>query len=165
MGTRHYAVVLETSPDLVRAGESLSVWAQILAGDGSRVRVGNPFVAAILARDPLLSTIYHAASPEEDPVLLAGPFADHGTIMAATRGSIADPDAHGKRLAVLLLPDVISYRPDLPVGFTFANQNGPHPADDTAAVVETVLTGAVARGKPATPFRLAETFPYFAPAA
>ena len=164
-GTRWQAVVLETSPGFVRAGESLGVWAEICTDDGSRVRVGNPFVAAILARDPLLSALYHAASPADDPVLLAGPLAEHGAIMAATRGSVADPDAHGRRLAALLLPDVLSYRPELPIGFTFAQQNGRHPADATAAVVATVLTGAIARGKPATPFRLAETFPYFAPAA
>ena len=164
-GTRRHAVVLETSPDPARAGESLSVWAEVLAGDGSRFRIGNPFVAAVLARDPLLSGTHHATSPAQDAVLLTGPLAEHVAIMAATRASVAHPDAYGRRLAARLLPNVISYCPKLPVGFTFAAQNGRHPADDTAAVVETVLTGAVARGKPATPFRLAETFPYFAPAA
>ena len=164
-GKTLHAVVLETPPDLVRTGESLGVWAEICTEDGARVRVGSLFVAAILARDPLLSTIYHAATPAQDSALLAGPLAEHGAIMAATRGGIADPEAQGKRVATFLLPDVITYRPGLPVGFTFANQNGRHPAEDTAVTVETVLTGAVARGKPATPFQLAGMFPYFAAAA
>ena len=81
--------------------------------------------------------------------------------MAAAAGGIVDPDAHGRRLAALLLPDVVSYRPELPVGFNFAGRNGRHPADDTANTVRTVLKGAVAQPVAATPFRLCEEFPYF----
>ena len=158
---KYNAIVLEAPVDILCKGETLQVWAEILDEDGSRFRVGHPFTAEILARDPVLSKIYHAASPDQDRVLFSDAFAERMAVVAAAEGSIADPDAHGRRLATLLLPDVISYRPELPTGFTFADRNGRHPADDTAAIVRTVLTGAVTLPVAAMPFRLCDEFPYF----
>ena len=162
---KYNAVVLEAPLDVLCKGETLHAWAEILHEDGSRFRVGHPFTAEILARDPILSKMYHAASPDQDRVLFADLFAERLAAMAAAGGSTADPDAHGRRLAALLLPDVISYRPELPTGFTFAGRNGRHPADDTAAIVRTVLKGAVTQPVAETPFRLCEEFPYFLPPA
>ncbi len=162
---KYNAVVLEASLDVLCKGETSQVWAEILGEDGSRFRVGHPFTAEILARDPVLSKMYHAASPDQDRVLFADLFAERLAAMAAAGGSTADPDSHGRRLAALLLPDVISYRPELPAGFTFAYRNGRHPVDDTAAIVRTVLKGAVTQPVAAMPFRLCEEFPYFLPPA
>ena len=158
---KYNAVVLEAPVDVLCNGESLQVWAEILDEDGSRFRVGHPFTAEILARDPILSKMYHAASPDQDRVLFADLFAKRLAAMAAGGGSTADPEAHGRRLATLLLPDVITYRPELPAGFTFAGRNGRHPVDDTAAIVRTVLKGAVTQPAAEMPFRLCKGFPYF----
>ena len=127
-GTRYDDIVLECLPDFACAGESLVVWAEVHGNDGSRFRVGNPFVAEILARDPVLCNTYHAASLVEDRALFTDVFAS----TAAASGHIANPDAHAQRLPALLLPDVIEYRLDLPVGFNLASRNGRHPIDDTA---------------------------------
>lgn len=157
---RSTAVVIEGRPDLVRPGESLDVWAELRVKDGSRLRVGSPFVAALLAVDPAMSQRYHAASPAEDRGLFTEALA--GRISAAAiGGGVADPGLHARRLVICLLPDVIRYRPDLPVGFSFASQNGRHPADDAMAVVETVLTGAVAPRAKSNRVRLTGGFPYF----
>jgi hypothetical protein len=158
-GIRYTAVVLETQPDFVRPHENLAVWAEIRTGDGSRVRVGNPFVANLLARDPVLSGTYHATSPAQDRALFTDPLASRIQVIAAATG-LASPDGHARRLAARLLPDVINYRPDLPVGFNFASQNGRHPSDDTATVVETVLTGTVAPRMATERVQLTKTFPY-----
>lgn len=108
---------------------------------------------------PVLTNTYHAA---EDRALFADALAKRVATMAAASGSVADPNAHGQRLAALVLPDVIECRPDLPMGFSFASQNGRHPAGDTTAVVETVLMGAVTRRTAAAAFQLSEAFPYIA---
>ena len=149
---KYNAVVLEGPLDLLCKGESLQVWAEILDEDGSRFRVGHPFTAEILAREPVLSRMFHAASPDQDRFLFSDAFAERMAVVAAAEGSIADPEAHGRRLASLLLPDVISYRPDFPTGFTFAGRNGRHPADDTAAIVRTVLNGVVTQPAAEMPF-------------
>ena len=53
-------------------------------------------------------------------------------------------EAHGKRLASRLLPDVLHYNPKLPAGFTFAAQNGRHPGDASARIVDTICNGSPA---------------------
>jgi hypothetical protein len=155
------AVVLEIPADFVRPGDSLDVWAEINSQDRGRTRVGGPFLTKILARDPALSRLYHASSPAQDRPLFANALIDR--IAATSR--VANPILHARRLVDLLLPDVITYRPDLPAGYTFADQNGRHPADETAAVVETMLTGTPVLRPATSPVPLTDTFPYFARSA
>ncbi len=156
MGIRHDAVVVE-SP----LREAVAAWAEIRTAEGARLRVGSPFVADLLARDPALSDTYHGTSPAEDAALFTGALQKRLAAMALS-GGVADPDAHARRLAARLLPDVIPYRRDAPVGFSFASQNGRHPSDDVDAVTATLLRGAVVPRKAAPPrFRLTSDFPYF----
>jgi hypothetical protein len=42
-------------------------------------------------------------------------------------------------LVDLLLPDVIHFNPKLPVGFTFAAQNGCHPGDGAREIAASLL--------------------------
>jgi len=158
-GATYMAVVVMAPAGFAPAGQPLAVWAEVETQGGSRFRIGSPFVAALLARDPALVRIYHRASPEEDQALLTVPVRGGIADMAAA-GGIVDSGAHARRMAAILLPDVIEYRQDRPAGFTFASQNGCHPADDVGGVVMTVLTGAAAR--PSSPARFPSTgsFPY-----
>ncbi len=95
--------------------------------------------------------------------MLAAPLERRIATLAAAGGRIADSVSYARRLAARLLPDVIPYRHDLPVGFNVASQNGRHPADDTASVVTTVTTDAVTFRARATRFPLSQSFPYFQP--
>jgi hypothetical protein len=158
VGARHTAVVIESR---LGGGEDVAVWAEIGDADGVRLRVGTPFIAALLAGDPMLSGRYHAASPTDDRMLFSDAIASRVRRLAAARG-VHGSDARVARLVERLLPDVIRYHPDLPVGFSFAGQNGRHPADDAAAVVETILTGTVASRTAARQAGLTGSFPYFA---
>jgi hypothetical protein len=160
-GIRYHAVVLESPPDFVRAAGKLAVWAEFRSEEGWRFRVGNPFVATLLARDPALSKAYHTASPSDDRAVFTEAVAKRIAVMATAGGNVANPHAHARRLADRVLPDVIEFRPDLPVGFNFASQNGRHPADNARAVAVTVLSGAVASPVSGTPFGLTTKFPYF----
>jgi hypothetical protein len=160
LGVRYTAIVVESPSDFVPAGEILDVWAEVRNENGARTRVGSPFLAGILARDPALSSAYHATSSAEDPALFTSLLASRLATIG-TAGGIANSHEHARRLAARILPDVIHYRTDLPVGFNFASQNGRHPADDTATVVQTILTGSVARRPTSRPIRLTANFPYF----
>jgi hypothetical protein len=125
----------------------------------TRVRVGNPIVAELLSQDPALARIFHRASPSQDPGMFGEAIARHIAIRGAETLS---PQAHGERLAAMLLPDVLPFDPAFPVGYTFANQNGRRPSDPIAEVVATVLAGAVtARPLAKEVFRAAPAFPYF----
>jgi hypothetical protein len=151
------AIVLETPRDFVASGQSLDVWAEIHTHGRGRTRIGNPFLAKILAHNPMLSQLYHASSPAQDRALFTDPLIER--IVVTSR--VANPDLHARRLADMLLPDVLTYRPDQPTGYTFARQNGRHPADETAAVVETILTGTPVLRPAVSSVPLTDTFPYF----
>ena len=154
----HNAVVWESMTDWT---SEVAVWAEICYPDGARTRVGSPLVASLLAGDRPLSLAYHAGSPDEDRVALTDAVAVRIADIASRVGHVADPRAHGRRLADLVMPDIIGYRPDRPVGFNFASRNGRHPADDAASVAATMLTGAVSAQRTSARFRLGDTFPYF----
>jgi hypothetical protein len=155
------AVVVETAPDLLPPGGHLKVWAELLADGQSRLRVGSPIVAKLLAHDSRLSAAYHAVSPEDDVTLLSDLVGRRIAFLAKAYGTVPDPTRYARRLSAHLLPDVIRYSRDLPVGFNFVGQNGLHPADDTAAVVATILTGAPIPRGPEHSFELTKKFPYF----
>jgi hypothetical protein len=152
-----YAAAIELSSGLGLENDSLDVWAEVIQENGSRYRVGNPFIAEIMSQNPALSKLYHKTSPDQDLALLARGVADH---IAAISGGLANPWAHGRRLASVLLPDVIRYRQGSAAGFNFASQNGRHPSDATAMVVQTVLTGAVGTCVAPQLAELEGNFPY-----
>ena len=154
-----HVVVIETRADFVQAEEILTVWAEAFDDAGSLTRIGNPFVAAILDRDPALAARHHATAPSQDRDRLGAVVAERISDMAPD--DVAYPQAYGVRLARLILPDVITYRRDRPVGLTFASQNGRHPQDDADAVVATFLTGAASPRPASGPVRLTDAFPYF----
>ena len=153
----YHLVVVAVSRSAVSAGR-LGIWAEIGDSD-TRVRVGNPIVAELLNHDPDLAASFHGASPSQD----AGLFGEAIARRIAMRGAeTLSPKAHGERLAAMLVPDVLPFDPALPVGYTFANQNGRRPSDPIAEVVATVLAGAVAaRPLAKGGFRAASAFPYF----
>ena len=157
-GTRVYHLVVVAVPRSAVPVGRLGIWAEI-GNCGSRVRVGNPIVAELLKQDPAMARIFHRTSPSEDVDLFGETIARR---IALGGASVPSPRVHGKRLASMLLPDVLPFDPAFPVGYTFANQNGRRPSDPIAEVVATVLAGAVsARPLAKGVFRTAPAFPYF----
>ena len=155
------AAVVETPAQFVPPGEVLRVWAELRSADGARLRVGNPLFAACLAVNPDLAVTYHASSPDQDRLHFAGPVSESiARAMPTVTG--AGAQAYGRRLAAMLLPDVLYLRLDHPTGFSYAGQNGRHPADDVRSLTAALLPGrsaaATSRSVP-----LQDQFPYFLP--
>jgi hypothetical protein len=158
---KRLAVVLEAPIISAKPSESIDVWVEVRWGDGSRSRVGSPIVADIVARDPTLSEVYHEITPDLDHALLGKALASRLATMSL---GAEDPEIRGQRLASILLPDVIRYRPGAPVGFNFADRNGRHPSDPTQTVVDTMIAGVVLPGRASETVKLASEFPYFSTA-
>ena len=157
-GDPAYHLVAVTVPRSAVPAGRIGIWAEIDESD-RRFRVGNPIITELLKQDLILTRDFHCASPSQDVDLFGEAIARR----IATRGAeTLSPQAHGERLAALLLPDVLPFDPTVPVGYTFANQNGRRPSDPIAEVVATVLTGAVsARRFAKGGFKPAPVFPYF----
>ena len=152
------AAVVETRTTWLAKGESVGIWAQHVDAQGGH-RFGNPIVAELVAAEPRLALLRDAGSPIDDFARLEGELVSRIARIAERAGVVA-PQKHAKRVVRRFLPDVLAYRSDAPVGFTFAAQNGRHPVDDVSAVAATILTGAPAGPRPAAQFRITATFPY-----
>ena len=61
-------------------------------------------------------------------------------------GVATNPVSYAERLANAILPDAIRFTPGSPLGFSYAGQNGRHPAEKTAQIIHTLL------GASPTPF-------------
>jgi hypothetical protein len=157
------AVVVE-APSRTLTGVN-GVWAEQLMRRGVRHRLGSPFLASLVEGDRALAELYHATSPAEDLGVMQKEVARVIAARARRSGQIANPDAHGQRLAVALLPDVLHYNSALPSGFTFAGRNGLRPDEADATVVDAILGASATAGLPARRFRLQGLFPYFLQAA
>jgi hypothetical protein len=134
------AAVLELDALEFASTETFGVWAEILRDDRRR-RVGNPIVAELLRYDQELAETYHRASPADDRAVLMSNVTTIITERARELGLVVDPNAYARRLANAILPDVISYTPGAPIGFSYAGQNGRHPFERTYEIVRTMLGG------------------------
>lgn len=152
------AVVLEAPTYAAKLDETIDVWAEVRWADGSRSRIGSPIVAQIVARDPVLSEVYHEITPDLDHALLEEGLASQLSAMSL---AVEDPETRGHRLASILLPDVIRFRPGAPIGFNFADRNGRHPSDPALAVADTMIAGVVLPSRASEAVKLASEFPYF----
>lgn len=137
------------------------IWAEQLWEDGSRQRMGSPFLAALVSQDESLAALYDASSPATDARMLFDPIACAIGKRARKAGYSGDADLHGRRLAAALLPDMLKYDPVLPSGFTFAARNGRHPRDSDPTVVNSILNGFPGAERPTRGTMLLPTFPYF----
>ena len=152
------ATVVETRTAWLAKHETVGIWAHRVDARGGR-RFGNPVVAKLAASDPRFAALRDGGLPVDDIARIEGELVAR-VARIAERAKLAAPQQHAKRVARRFLPDVLAYRPDAPVGFTFVAQNGRHPNDDVSAVAATILTGTPAGPRPAARFLLTATFPY-----
>ena len=154
-----HALVVEYPSRIITTTGPVGVWGERFTHGGRRRRIGSPFLAKILAENNAIAETYHSISPSDDRQVLTEGVAR--AIAATTRTK--DPEAYGRRLASVLLPDVLRYDPAHPLGFTFAARNGRHPLDTSEAVVDSILSGCPAPATPVAVRRLNPHFPYFVP--
>jgi hypothetical protein len=134
-------IVLELDAHELARTAAFDVWAETFRGGGFRRRIGNPIVAELVRCDREFRQIHHRISPGDDRAVLT-PIVRRIVAARAERfGITGDPDAYARRLTDALLPDVISFKPASPLGFSYASQNGRHPAERTAEIVQTLLGG------------------------
>jgi hypothetical protein len=166
-------IVLEVrnTADPLQPGTGIAVWCstKIDEGDGWHQinRFGHPMLWPIFWPDDIQFT--HPANSrhpsvdfEQDGEEIAGLIAS----TVAASGTSGDPDAYGRAVAQILLPDVMSYVVGTPASYGFAGRNGRTMADNAPeAMLSLVTNTAVASGLKASVsehLRAAE-FPYVVP--
>jgi hypothetical protein len=155
------AVVIEAPTDMISSGASIAVWAERISQQGHRFRIGSPFIAKLIARNLPAAKLYHASSPAQDGEEFTRLIAEAISVNARDSGYAGNARLYGRRVASAITPDALRFDPKLPVGFTFAAQNGRHPDDATQSVVDTVLNGSLTPQVSEARFSLMGEFPYF----
>jgi hypothetical protein len=155
------AVVIEAPTNGIWKDRSLSVWAERISQQGHRSRIGSPFMAKLLAGNVPAAKLYHAGSPETDGEELTRLVAAAVSVNAHASGYVGNAELYGRRVASAITPDAMRFDPHLPVGFTFAAQNGRHPDDAAQSVIDTVLNGTLTPEVSRSRFPLKGEFPYF----
>jgi hypothetical protein len=155
------AVVIEAPIDAISKGGSISVWAERISQQGRRLRMGSPFMSKLIARNVSAAKLYHASSPEADGEEITRLVAAAVSVDARASGYAGNAELYGRRVASAITPDAMRFDPNLPVGFTFAAQNGRHPDDAAQSVVDTVLNGTLKPQVSQSRFPLKGEFPYF----
>lgn len=157
------AVAIETPNDAETIAGPLEIWAEHLTRKGLRHRIGSPFLSALVAENKSLAELYHSTSPADDVLKLHATMAEAIAARVRTNPQVSDPHAYGLRLASALLPDVLRFDPRLATGFTFAAQNGRHPADTAEAVVHSILNASPTVMPLSATLPIQQKFPYFFP--
>lgn len=155
------AVVIEAPTDMISKSGSLAVWAERISQQGRRFRIGSPFLAKLVADNVGVAKLYHAGSPERDSAEFTRSVAEAISKHAHASGYAGNAQLYGRRVAAAITPDALQFDPHLPVGFTFAAQNGRHPEDAAQSVVDTVLSGTLRPQMSQSRLPLKGEFPYF----
>ena len=155
------AVVIEVPTDRIFAGGPTPVWAERISTQGQRLRIGSPFMAQLIVGNESASKLYHASSPTQDGEELNRLVAEAICVKAEAHGYAGNARLYGRRVASAITPDALRFDPTLPVGFTFAAQNGRHPDDAAQSIVDTVLRGSVTPPVAQSRFPMRGEFPYF----
>jgi hypothetical protein len=154
------AVVLELDARELAPAETFDVWAEISRGEEPRRRLGNPIVAELVRCNRELAQIHRRISPIDDRAILT-PLVTQIVAARARKVRIAShPDAYARRLTDAILPDVIRFTPTSPLGFSYAGQNGRHPAERTSEIVRTLLGGSLVPVADERGTVLLDRFPY-----
>lgn len=154
------AVVLELDARELAPTETFEVWAEISRDEEPRRRLGNAIIAELVRCDRELAQIHRRISPIDDRAILTPLVTQIVAARARKVGIASDPDAYARRLADAILPDVIRFTPTSPLGFSYAGQNGRHPAERTSEIIRTLLGGSLVPVADERGTVLLDRFPY-----
>ncbi len=155
------AVVMELPARAIGLDGLADIWAEH-DRMGSRRRIGTPFLSDLVAENESLAAVYHSSTPAEDRDVLMKPLVTAIEDRLRANGMAVDASSHGRRLASALLSDILRYDSRRPTGFTFAAQNGRHPAESESELVSAFLNAGARSAISVRPARQTiQTFPYF----
>lgn len=169
-GNHIHTIVLEVPDEVFGPAGRIGVWATTaLATDagGWRVinRVGHPFMTLLY---PGSADEHYQGEPADDLTSDSDRIAKMIASVVAANGTAEDPDAYGRTVAGLLLPDILRYEIGTPASSGFAGRNGRTLTDNAADVMFSLLTNSalsVGLGKQDATGTVIKQFPYLIAAA
>lgn len=157
------AIVLEL-PNTALETETIHLWGTtaIFHEDKWRTinRAANPLVQEVFIEDEHIKDAYNRTLPSEDIQRYGETIATFVAQVTQLAGTA--PKDYGQRVVQYLLPDVLTYTPQLPTHYGFAGRNGRALADDTPDVILSLLANTPLSDHVGPPGGLRSSFPYLA---
>ncbi len=141
-------IVLEI-PTAAFGAETIHLWATVsLSGHAPQIqvsRMAKPLMTHIFCQDETQRENYNRSHPKDDVVAYSASIATFVAKVTTLAQTTAAPTGYGRRVAQLLLPNVLTYQLGTPASYGFAGLNGRSLSDD---VYDVTLT--IAANKPLT---------------
>lgn len=159
------AIVLEL-PTADLSTETIHLWGTTTIqheGNWKTInRSATPLVQQVFILDEHLKDAYNKSLPREDVDKYGEVIATFVAKVTQLAGTAADPQAYGQQVVQFLFPDVLTYNPQLPMGYGFAGRNGRRLEDDTPDVILSLLANTPFSDKVGKLDGLRTEFPYLA---
>jgi Domain of unknown function (DUF4331) len=159
------AIVLEL-PNTALGAETIHLWGTTAIPHESKWktinRAATPLVQQVFIQDEHLKDAYNKSLPQDDVAKYGEAIAAFTAKVTQLAGTATDPQAYGQQVVHFLLPDVLTYSPQLPIGYGFAGRNGRALADDTPDVILSLLANIPLSDRVGKPDGLRTHFPYLA---
>ncbi len=164
---RNVTALVAELPSSTLAAPTIGVWSEVsLYGHAPQRRITRaawPLIKHVLVRDEHARAHLDADPPSSDPANAGAAAIANVATVTRLAGTTADPDAYARRVASVVLPDILPYRPASVASFGFAGVNGRALGDAAFDVVFTLLANRPLAGTvPADPAANARPFPYLA---
>ena len=155
-------------PTASLGAEAFSLWGVTQAPkDGEWVQVdrwATPLIQHLfINHDHHLADEYNKARPKNDVGAYPGRISGFVEGLVAAAGTASDPAAVGRRVAELLLPDVLAYDTREPARYSVEARNGRPLADDAYDVMVSLAANADLADGVSSGGDYLDIFPYLAP--
>jgi hypothetical protein len=166
VGRNVSAVVLEV-PNTALGGETIGVWGtatQVAHGVSAQItRWGTPLLTHLFLPNPQDKDAFNSGQPSDDTAHFISSIAS--TVAKATSlvHTSAHPEAYGERVANLLLPSILHYRPTTIASYGFAERNGRTLTDDIMGFSLTLLANQPISEYIGSVGDIQDHFPFIAP--
>ncbi|HEY9642842.1 MAG TPA: DUF4331 family protein [Coleofasciculaceae cyanobacterium] len=159
------AIVLEL-PNTALGAETVHLWGTTTIqheGKWKTInRAATPLVQQVFIQDEHLKDAYNKSLPKDDVAKYGEAIAAFTAKVTQLAGTTTDPQAYGQQVVQFLLPDVLTYNPQLPISYSFAGRNGRALADDTPDVILSLLANTPFSDRVGKPDGFRTHFPYLA---
>jgi hypothetical protein len=159
------AIVLEL-PNAALSSETIQLWGTTTIqheGKWKTInRAATPLVQQVFLQDEHLKDAYNKSLPQDDVAKYGETITTFVAKVTQLAGTTPNPQAYGQQVVQFLFPDVLTYNPQLPIGFGFAGRNGRTLADDTPDLILSLLANTPLSDRVSKPDGLRNHFPYLA---
>jgi len=156
-------IVLELPTATLGTG-NIGVWLTTSLRDHGATaqinREATPLMPHLFIVDEQLRDAYNSGHPHNDVALLHQPISAWISRIVTFAGTAGDAEAYGRRVADMVLPDMLTYQLGSPANYGFAGRNGRRLGDDVMSILLSLATNQPLAAQAPPSGHIRGEFPY-----